>query len=78
MKRLKLLRGLALILSIATMPGPAFPANEPPKPPDPARTQDLLVDPKGIPSTASLHRLLPLESERTPGDAAPIYLRLDA
>ena len=37
----------------------------------------LMVSPRPAPAPAMRYRLLPLESERTPGDAAPIYLRLE-
>ncbi|MEJ7636631.1 MAG: hypothetical protein WKF75_01250, partial [Singulisphaera sp.] len=40
------------------------------------KTKGLNVTPRAAPMPALRYRLLPLEPERTPGDAAPIYLRL--
>jgi hypothetical protein len=40
------------------------------------RVKELVVSPATAPNPALRYRLLPLESERKPGDAAPIYLRL--
>ena len=48
-------------------PPGAKPAGEP-------QVTELLVSPRPAPVPALRYRLLPLESERTPGDAAPIYL----
>jgi hypothetical protein len=38
--------------------------------------REMLVSPRSAPIPELRYRLLPLESRRTPGDAAPIYLRL--
>lgn len=38
--------------------------------------KSLAVDPAPAPRPTFRYRLLPMESERTPGDAAPIYLRI--
>src|SRR5215217_6902513 len=38
----------------------------------------LVVSPSPAPVPALKYRLLPLESRRTPGDAAPVYIRLGA
>lgn len=38
--------------------------------------KSFVVDPAPSPGPTFRYRLLPLESERTPGDAAPIYLRI--
>ncbi|MHC5539198.1 hypothetical protein ACYOEI_13355 [Singulisphaera rosea] len=42
----------------------------------PPKPKELTIHPSPAPSAALGHRLLPLESELNPGDAAPIYLRL--
>ncbi|MBN8875894.1 MAG: hypothetical protein J0H67_23905, partial [Rhodospirillales bacterium] len=42
----------------------------------PPKPEELTIQPSPAPSAALGHRLLPLESELNPGDAAPIYLRL--
>ncbi len=47
------------------------------KPSKETKTKELNVTPCAAPMPALRYRLLPLESERTPGDAAPIYLRLE-
>ncbi len=59
----------------------AAPAQEVTKsaaPPKPVATQvrELSLDPAPEPRPALRYRLFPLASERTPGDAAPVYLRL--
>lgn len=41
-----------------------------------AQNYDLTVTPAAEPTPALKYRLFPLVSERTPGDAAPVYLRL--
>jgi hypothetical protein len=38
--------------------------------------RELRISPQSAPVPALKYRLLPLEGERTPGDAAPIYIRL--
>jgi hypothetical protein len=48
----------------------------PQKPPVVNKTIDLTITPRSAPLPGFRYRLLPLESERHPGDAAPIYLRL--
>ncbi|MDB5352761.1 MAG: hypothetical protein JWN86_4008 [Planctomycetota bacterium] len=40
------------------------------------KTIELTLTPRSAPDPVLRYRLLPLESERTPGDAVPIYLRL--
>src|SRR5690349_12949830 len=40
------------------------------------KVKELRVDPAPAPRPALRYRLLPLAPDRTPGDAAPIYLRL--
>lgn len=47
------------------------------KPSEAPKPKELSVTPRAAPMPALRYRLLPLESERTPGDAAPIYLRLE-
>src|SRR5208283_1443175 len=42
-----------------------------------AQPKELSVSPAEQPSPALRYRLLPISSELNPGDAAPIYLRLD-
>ena len=54
----------------------AAPPEKAAKPAAESKAVDLHVTPKAAPSPALRYRLLPLESERTPGDAAPIYIRL--
>lgn len=63
---------LALLPSLAG----AAPKDAPAKPAAEPKVVELRVTPRAAPVPALRHRLLPLESERTPGDAAPIYLRL--
>lgn len=47
-----------------------------PKPPEP-EVKTLRVSPAALPSPLLKYRLLPLESELQPGDAAPMYLRIN-
>jgi hypothetical protein len=54
---------------------PKAKAATPAKPPE-NKVKELRVVPQPAPRPALRYRLLPLESDRTPGDAAPIYLRL--
>lgn len=46
------------------------------KPAGPPKPVELKVGPAAAPVPALRYRVLPIESERTPGDAAPIYLRI--
>ena len=46
------------------------------KPAKETKTKELNLTPRAAPMPALQYRLLPLDPERTPGDAAPIYLRL--
>ncbi len=46
------------------------------KPPEP-EVKTLRVSPAALPSPLLKYRLLPLESELRPGDAAPMYLRIN-
>ncbi len=62
----------ASVLALAGLANSAFGQN---KPAD-MKTIELKVSPKAAPEPAFRYRLFPLESERTPGDAVPIYLRL--
>ena len=74
-------RVLPTVLSMIGMLGAASGAiaqevaPEKKQPAEPKATE-LTVSPRFAPTPALRYRLLPLESERTPGDAAPIYLRL--
>ena len=70
------IRIFAALLALGLVSGPRLRANEPPKAAAEAKTPGLSVDPRAAPSPAFRYRLMPLDSERTPGDAAPIYLRL--
>jgi len=54
----------------------AAPADAPAKPAAEPKVVELRVTPQAAPVPALRYRLMPLESERTPGDAAPIYIRL--
>ncbi|WP_422924538.1 hypothetical protein [Singulisphaera sp. PoT] len=47
-------------------------------PADEVPVKSLALSPSPAPVPALRHRLLPLEAELNPGDAAPIYLRLNA
>ncbi len=62
--------------------GPVAPAQAPPLPdsrPDLGPPViELTLSPSPAPVPAFRNRLFPLNSERTPGDAAPVYLRLGA
>ncbi len=63
----------ARLLMIATL----FTSLNDPKPPE-TKIVELTVSPKAAPTESFRLRLMPLDSERTPGDAIPIYLRLGA
>lgn len=70
-----------IFLGVAVMIGATRAADPPtpkdaPKPKAYSDLRELGVTPKSAPIPALKYRLLPLESERLPGDAAPIYLRL--
>lgn len=61
-----------LLLALALA---AIPAVAPAQPPTKPGTVEITVSPKAAPADALRYRLLPLESERTPGNAVPMYLR---
>ena len=52
------------------------PAPSKPSAPDEAAPRELKLSPAAAPAPALRYRLMPLESERVAGDAAPIYLRI--
>lgn len=64
----------AMILLTALAPAPMAGAQPGGPPKDDAKS--FVVDPAPAPRPTFRYRLLPMESERTPGDAAPIYLRI--
>src|SRR5262249_18120850 len=66
---------LALILAASwPMSAAAQPSAE--KPPEPPKPRELALSPAAAPVPALKYRLLPSTAELTPGDAAPIYLRI--
>jgi hypothetical protein len=68
----------ALFLASAlAAPPPDLDATDGP-PPAEIKTVELILSPKAAPREVFRLRLLPRATERTPGDAVPIYLRLGA
>ncbi len=65
---------LLAALAVALALGPPAPAQQAAAPKVTVKT--FVVDPAPAPRPAFRYRLLPMESERTPGDAAPVYLRI--
>ena len=61
-------------LAVALIPAPEASAQQAGPPKVDAKT--FVVDPAPAPRPTFRYRLLPMESERTPGDAAPVYLRI--
>jgi hypothetical protein len=67
-----------VVLAIAGLPSMTL-GDDAPKPAKPSKAFDpieLTVHPSSAPIPALKYRLFPLESERNPGDAAPIYIRV--
>ena len=73
---------LALALAVAGELSPEATAQviktQPAKPRSDVKEIDLEASPTPAPTPIFRQRLLPRESDRTPGDAAPIYLRLSS
>ncbi|SIO60487.1 hypothetical protein SAMN05444166_6410 [Singulisphaera sp. GP187] len=68
---------LALVAALSvTILAEAELAPNAPQPKAYSDPRELRLTPKPAPVPALKYRLLPMESKRTPGDAAPIYLRL--
>src|SRR4051812_13760810 len=75
--RVRIMAGaIALVAALSGMILADEPARNAPKPKAYSDPRELHLTPKPAPVPALKYRLLPLESERTPGDAAPTYLRL--
>jgi hypothetical protein len=71
--------GTGIVLLVATLTGITSAADAPKdasKSKSYSDPRELRVSPSSAPVPALKYRLIPLESERTPGNAAPIYLRL--
>src|SRR5262249_1983946 len=66
---------LALILA-ASWPMSAAAQPSADKPQEPPKPRELALSPAAAPIPALKYRLLPSATELTPGDAAPIYLRI--
>lgn len=65
----------AIVLALAGAPAMALGADE--KPDKASEPIALHVSPAKAPVPALKYRLFPIEPDRTPGDAAPIYLRIN-
>lgn len=67
-------RARLAILLVASWAMPAL--AQPARAPDPDNPKVLTLDPAAAPVPALKYRLLPSSADLTPGDAAPIYLRI--
>lgn len=68
---------LAFVLACAIpLIGPTSPSRAEDKPAPAPEIREMTISPQQAPVPSLRYRLLPTESERTPGDAVPIYLRV--
>lgn len=73
--RLLMLSAIAFAMALAAaMPGPAHAQAD--KAPPPIEPRTIEITPAAAPAAALKYRLFPSSAELTPGNAAPIYLRI--